>query len=1650
MSLKHTTNVKTNWIKVNDFHSACFVSNEALAVGMSSHILLWNLTTKTESYYRAVDKTSGEGVSCLTGHKSFSIYAFAEKCISPRIFINDYPNNSVLYILQGGENIFSYISICFSEGEYLIALSGIPDYSIEVHVWRNKEMLIKKSTGIHSDKQRIICSPSSSVAVCQLAYNKPQAIFWEIHGSIRVSKLIEKAVRLPFGNDSAPIDSTFLLDGTLVIVNKVGAVYTFSGSTGQMNRIIQAANEPGSFAPLIYYCKGGLFLRNPNGNISFYKRQKNIYIQIWNTDSAVQFASLLYYSTSNGLYGITSNGNLVLTTVDNDLRNVEHVPVMEFEMQFTCFLFVNPLTEVVVGLNSASELIVIDVKTGMKLAKYFIDKISCMQEHPLYPFISVATLTGIVYLVSLYRPEKPCLLADFYLGYCTISRIRFSEDGLYMVVIDERNNVFVIKGLPGKQMDVIYHCSISITENISHPILMVSAENIEIIALVANNEKEPSNKLTIIVISVCNGKHNITTEELQKKYIQFERKFGCLSGSNRMYAVGYLTNEIDILEIVEDDTKCLQVKIVSTIEVKHQIPHFSIYANQHHLSTWSIDGLVTIFDVKTDKLLAFFITEHHIDGGILLARADLNRLFICTLSYSGYLVCTKVRRVVPTLQRYDDIKLSLETDDIRIMFNTTITRLVSKELPSTRWIDLEKINKTQTEKLKFESTKQSILNDFENIKLNLKEILNTNETATEDEMLPIQLFNLNSTTANLLREKAKVNRNTEHCRLLSYIVNQERANEHIVQKCWSIMERKPIKVRSIFNKRSVENYPSLPKERNELFLQRIGVYRETEQMASHDALLPWKPTPTYLLESILNRDPDYGNVIDLLSSAQFQKPNSLNGTTTHIFVKPMPLRYEQLEVVTFEQLNFENVCGKIEMLKLRELFNSKLDLLKTLKDNEMDTVLKRNNRLRVIQSELSIMSKLLNTIDFKKETIVDPCFQPDEIPETIVETKNDEIAVAQYCTPSMEKVLALDRAEKMRRQQQLMANDFKDRALVVMMDGVLEHRWEDEIKKSPPIPHCLETGKDPLYYNETDIREVKDYEEQLDIVIQERIRYKQLLEVEKSHIVESLENQIKQFNMKVAKCLLEKICIESAIREEEMRILKNTLYNQQRLVYDRKANSLRSSIDDIQKQIDDIAATTTEIQEKVNDYKNTYETLNTKDKMLDKQFKINFLDNAQSAIVDQAYKIFKRRPKVQLRAAVTVSIFQDLAKRITAKKVPQHSDILFPQECLEHLSACENLDQTNNCPTGMDSTVWQTLCKMRRIKMESEFRLKSCEIQLADTEAALNAFQRELASKKYTFSTLENRMNELLKNKFLDSTNRNVQIVMKRGLVEAPMFGKMNDFDSCILIHRTDVDDINVIIKRAGAKKLKAMANAALFRRKIIIQEWEHRALMLRIRDLRDQIKLIEKCRITKEVQEWLKRKETGIIEDLGQQALEREIENAIYSEEKTLIEVRKSVEDLEEKIHIKRKENKSIDKQTQDLNIDVTEQHLKTDWDLEKNQQQAMENKMALIVDRSRLVRLVQVQYAQILELGTMLELQRLKTYPTLSTSFIGNDNTAFNQQNSIQIFRTEETKFAEIDAAVGVAILPDRMKGPQRAIWSAAIPIRMMCVKIAKNTPH
>lgn len=69
-----------------------------------------------------------------------------------------------------------------------------------------------------------------------------------------------------------------------------------------------------------------------------------------------------------------------------------------------------------------------------------------------------------------------------------------------------------------------------------------------------------------------------------------------------------------------------------------------------------------------------------------------------------------------------------------------------------------------------------------------------------------------------------------------------------------------------------------------------------------------------------------------------------------------------------------------------------------------------------------------------------------------------QVLIKPYVSPSEQAILDAQATEAERIRLLLLADDFRERALMKMMNGVLELRWEDEIKKDIPIPKCMQVS----------------------------------------------------------------------------------------------------------------------------------------------------------------------------------------------------------------------------------------------------------------------------------------------------------------------------------------------------------------------------------------------------------------------------------------------------------------------------------------------------------------------------------------------------------------------------------------------------------------
>lgn len=114
------------------------------------------------------------------------------------------------------------------------------------------------------------------------------------------------------------------------------------------------------------------------------------------------------------------------------------------------------------------------------------------------------------------------------------------------------------------------------------------------------------------------------------------------------------------------------------------------------------------------------------------------------------------------------------------------------------------------------------------------------------------------------------------------------------------------------------------------------------------------------------------------------------------------------------------------------------------------------------------------------------------------------------------------------------------------MNGVLEIRWEDEIKKTPPAPACILSGKDPKDYTPEDLSLIFEWENEIKFLESERERYRVMLVTEQAKVDQTIDDQYRKFNLKVGTGLMEKIQVEFAIASEDLKLLRNEQYHFQR------------------------------------------------------------------------------------------------------------------------------------------------------------------------------------------------------------------------------------------------------------------------------------------------------------------------------------------------------------------------------------------------------------------------------------------------------------------------------------------------------------------------
>lgn len=471
------------------------------------------------------------------------------------------------------------------------------------------------------------------------------------------------------------------------------------------------------------------------------------------------------------------------------------------------------------------------------------------------------------------------------------------------------------------------------------------------------------------------------------------------------------------------------------------------------------------------------------------------------------------------------------------------------------------------------------------------------------------------------------------------------------------------------------------------------------------------------------------------------------------YVVEGPCVYDHIMSPQFQLQNYKSVTSNqlfndntkyhyylVDPLKLE--FNKYFHEAQQLKKETIDNVLSTNNVLIKIYDNMNCMLRLLRMDPLIPPELTVPKLARDEIIRCIVEVDDCEIKAI-----NRRRRKTIDTGGK-RGRLLLWSVEFWARALIVMMDGVIEKLWEEEIKKDIAVPEFV-LKKQPHEYSLEEQKIYRAYEEAVNLLQEDRRKYLRILNENEAKTLQLKTKQILKLNHRVAELMLLKFKYNFAQKQCRMRTLNFVEIHLIRSQLRRDIIALRAHVD----KLGDYIRRYTNLQEfweqAMQEVRTRLEAQQTRDRALERQFRGNYLNSVPHAAHEMT-KLFKKRPKLSNKLFNSHLICSEVAQKLGPKQ-PNRMTFPMPKEIHDFLAFIAENDAPKNCPTSVDAKSWDAFVKLRRQKIESELRLKGLGHQVLDSQTYYNSLTKDINGLKDTKALTQKETDDTIQNYVSDS-----------------------------------------------------------------------------------------------------------------------------------------------------------------------------------------------------------------------------------------------------------------------------------------------------------
>nr|XP_026489284.1 cilia- and flagella-associated protein 43 [Vanessa tameamea] len=1563
------------WAIPQKLNSMTFVGRDVIAVAHDIYIIFFNLKMNTELVYVANEKNKGDGVDVVTGHRSH-LFAFAEKTKNPRIFVVNYPVFHILAELKDSD-VNRYKGLCMMESDLIAAFSGFPNYLISVWSWRTLQRLVSIPTGVVRRSQ-IYMASRTHMLLCQ-CWGEGLTV-WEVAQCYKRCLMLKRNKEEVTGwdvPDPKLVNVCWSNEGQLYAIDDEANLYSLlSDGIGMVTNLEWSENLKGTHKPCMCSFGNGILIYGPDSCIRFLKKVEHKWQVAWKYITDDEVVRLVSNSSSDVAIMWTRKG-FVYKIIAESEEKIE-VKLFTFKQRnIKKIQLIAPSYTHIATINNVGVLCLYEVVTAkLVLVKYVKGDDISFETSPVDPLLIIYGEVGHNYGMALftYSPEESLQnVGSMCLTHQIVSRVVFSRTGRELVAAAmSAGHIFILKLTEDYKLTLIRYTELG--RGLADCYLMKVGESIRVFSLVLFSDKYAIGE-RIICINAVTGKDNKFAGKMAGPYAQLVP----LHTRDTALAVPHMSSQMHVLRLSGDKGITVSVKMGPVVETGHHLKHFQAFFNNGALLTYGADGTVILRlpNVFEEFELQLIVT-HRYESSVEQAVIDAENRFIVSLANNKTFAVHFLRKI-----KSERRELQHTPPDVNLFDESTNTiTIIDKN--DKNYLDLQEDKKVKEEAMDYKKQREDVVRSLETVQSRLVELLEENLAERPLHQLSLSEFNL-----HLEHKKERIKlaeKEREQIRLVTEarIRAQDKVTAWIKSQCWDTMLTPRVKLFAIFSHYQVENYAVLPTQRDKWpELQQIEALRSIEMECDANLFRPWEEHTEGL--SIEENQAQMGpqsmlSVKEGRKSTESQliaetvepdeslegEPYVLSGSNAHRFIQIPTFMIPQTMAYSFLQMNWLQHIVKLNVQNMRLWFNKEFDELMNQKKREIGLVDERNARLRFIIDELNKLSDLRGSFHHLTIQIRDPEWQQEEQPHRLIKVDPEECSIEPYISPSQVVIPPPEPRPP---------DDFRERALMYMMDGVLEKLWHEEIKKPIPMPLCM-LEKEPEHFNEDDLRLVFDYEAKVKFRNEERDKYRKMLHAEYAKLSQILNEGIVKFNQRVKETWLTKLRVDSVIGQENLNLMRLRRTNLDRVEMAEKLEEMRSDIRKYEGEVEVLQREMHLIQEQNEECQAAYDALTQKDKYLDRTFKNHFSD-LSPIIVDQCYKFFKKRPKWHQRATMISVVLYDLANAVLTGIRPP----LLHADCVEFFKGVEQLDQISNMPPVMDEGLWATMCKLRRTKIENEIRMRAVAQEMSCVEAAAAAWRAAVAARRLRLARVADDTAQHRLAAELVARNYTIQLVLPAGQVEIITSGHIEDFEDATLIPRDEIEKVNDVILKVGDWKLKMMRKQIEFRKGILSKEWEHAQMKMKLRHMEQELQSYRRLKVPKELQNYLKNLELGYTDEQDYVRMEKEIEASKTSVNKIINEQIRKVEEIEVKINALDAQAQHLEKSIVSLNVKVSEKKLNEDPLEPIRIRRIFKKRLETLVMRSKLVREVQTNHTRIVLLQTELELLRLKTYPTLAS---------------------------------------------------------------------